>query len=86
MMQNLRLAMCLRKFPDLIVGHFTNCPEDLRCIRQSKKLFLIAVADYEVFPFCAHFLRTRNMPNFRWLMNKEMDLQVTNEGTTISFS
>lgn len=85
MMQNLRLGNVFEKISGLIVGHFTNCPEDPSMHKTVKEIILDAVADYE-FPVCAHFPAGHEHPNFSLVMNKEMDLQVTNEGTTISFS
>lgn len=85
MMQNLRLGGVFKKISGLIVGHFTNCPEDPSMHKTVKEIILNAVADYD-FPVCAHFPAGHEHPNFSLVMNKEMDLQVTNEGTTISFS
>jgi muramoyltetrapeptide carboxypeptidase len=85
MMQNLRLGGVFKKISGLMVGYFTNCPEDPSMHKTVKEIILDAVTDYD-FPVCAHFPAGHEHPNFSLVMNKEMGLQITDEGTAISFS
>lgn len=85
MMQNLRLGGVFRKISGLIVGHFTNCTEDMLMHKTVMQIISGAVQDYN-FPVCAGFPAGHEAGNWPLIMGGEASFKVDSAGATLRFN
>ncbi len=85
MLQNLRLGGVFDKIAGLIVGHFTDCPEDTKMQDSIQATIANMVADYD-FPVCMDFPAGHDSPNLPLIMNAPVKLKVNKRQTSIDFS
>jgi muramoyltetrapeptide carboxypeptidase len=85
MMQQLRLSGVLNKISGLVLGHFTDCPEDEEMHLSIKENIIAIASEYQI-PVCANFPAGHDHPNLPLIMNKEVSLLVNEKGTELDFS
>ena len=85
MMQQLRLSGVLNKISGLVLGHFTDCPEDEEMHLSIKENIIAIPSEYQI-PICANFPAGHEHPNLPLIMNKEVSLLVNEKGTELDFS
>lgn len=84
MMQNLRLSGVLKRLKGLIVGQFTDCPEDESMHGTIYEIIANAVANYD-FPVCFNFPAGHVDDNFPLLLNAKIHLSVNPNKSEISW-
>ena len=85
MLQNLRLSGVLAQLSGLLVGHFTDCPEDESMGKTVPEIILDAVAGYH-YPVCFGFPAGHEHLNFPLVMGKNVKLAVGEKETLVDFS
>lgn len=85
MMQNLRLGGELHQLAGLIVGHFTDCPED-ETMRKSVKEIIFDATDGTGYPVCFDFPAGHEAQNYPLVLGREIKLEVGEHETVIDFS
>lgn len=85
MLQNLRIGGVLSKISGLIVGHFTDCTEDILMKKSIKELIIDACSEYD-FPVCFGFPAGHETVNYPLIFGKCMKLEICKTGSRIAFS
>ena len=84
-MQNFRLGGVFSKISGLVVGHFTNCKEDLLMLKSIKEIILTATAGYHS-PVCFGFPAGHEDENYPLILGGEMSLEVNSSEVKLDFS
>jgi muramoyltetrapeptide carboxypeptidase len=85
MFHNLRLSGVFDKINGLIIGHFTDCPDDLSMQQNLREIILDAVAGYN-FPVCFGFPAGHEDVNYPLIMGAEVKLSVGPSESVIDFN
>jgi muramoyltetrapeptide carboxypeptidase len=85
MLQNLRLSGVFDKIQGLILGHFTDCPEDASMMSSFRDIVLNATSGYR-FPVCFGFPAGHENRNLPLIMGAPVALDVRKNEVRISFS
>ena len=85
MMQNLRLGGELHQLAGLIVGHFTDCPED-ETMGKSIKEIILEATDGTNYPVCFDFPAGHEAQNYPLVLGREVRLDINEHETVIDFS
>ncbi len=75
MLQNWRMSGVLAHISGLIVGQFTNCPDDPTMMCSIEEMILNVCEGYS-FPVCFHFPAGHDTPNFPLLFGCKAKLEV----------
>lgn len=84
MLQNLRLSGVLSEISGLIVGQFTDCPEDPLMMKDVQQIIADAVTDFN-YPVCFGFPAGHDEVNYPLILGKEVLMQVGVEGVFLDF-
>ena len=85
MFHNLRLSGVFDKINGLIIGHFTDCPDDPSMKQNLREIILDAVSAYS-FPVCFGFPAGHEDVNYPLIMGANVKLTVNNIESIIDFS
>lgn len=85
MMQNLRISGVLEQLSGLVVGHFTDCPEDESMGKSILQIILDAVEGYH-YPVCLGFPAGHEHPNFPLVLGTKVKLTVTKKEFKLDLS
>lgn len=84
MMQNLKMGGVLENLTGLIVGQFTDCPEDPLMGKTVYEIIASAVSEYE-YPVCFNFPSGHDENNLPLLLGAEVTLHVDNEKVELTY-
>lgn len=84
MMNNLRLSGTLAKLRGLIVGQFSDCPEDPLMMKDIAHIIHDHVADYD-YPVCFDFPAGHVEYNLPIWLNRKASMKVDNEGCRLKY-
>lgn len=85
MMQNLRLSGILKKLAGLIVGQFSDCPEDPLMMQNIEEIIFEAAKEY-YFPICFNFPAGHVDNNLPLIMGNPVTLKVDKSSVKVIFS
>lgn len=85
MLQNLRLGGELHQLAGLIVGHFTDCPED-ETMGKSVKEIILEATEGTSYPVCFDFPAGHEAQNYPLILGREIRLDINEHETVIDFS
>jgi muramoyltetrapeptide carboxypeptidase len=85
MMQNLRLGGELHQLAGLIVGHFTDCPED-ESMGKSVKEIILEATDGTNYPICFDFPAGHEAQNYPLVLGRTVKLDINEHETFVDFS
>ena len=85
MMQNFRLSGIFSQLSGLIVGSFTDCPED-PLMHKTIKEIILSVTDAHDFPVCFGFPSGHEDINYPLILGKEVSLTVSADVTLLDFN
>ncbi|HOV83337.1 MAG TPA: LD-carboxypeptidase [Paludibacteraceae bacterium] len=84
MMQNLRLSGILKKLAGLIVGQFSDCPEDPLMMQTIEEIIFEAAKEY-YFPICFNFPAGHVDNNLPLIMGNPVTLRVDKSSVKVIF-
>jgi muramoyltetrapeptide carboxypeptidase len=82
MLQNLRMGGIFGKISGLIVGHFTDCPEDLKMKSSLGEIIRKAVEKYD-YPVCFGFPAGHENPNFPLVLGAEIKMEIAEKQSIV---
>jgi len=85
MLQNMRLGGVFSKIKGLIIGHFSDCPEDTSMMSSLREIILNATKGYH-FPVCFGFPGGHENENLPLIMGAKVTLDVQDNEVKISFN
>lgn len=85
MMQNLRFSGVLGQISGLIVGHFTDCPEDPLMMKSVRQVIFDAVGEYH-YPVCFGFPSGHEDENLPLILGSKVQLAVHADGVHLKFT
>lgn len=85
MMQNFRLSGIFSQLSGIIVGSFTDCPDD-RLMHKNIKEIILSATDAHDFPVCFGFPSGHEEINYPLILGKMVSLSVSADSTTLSFN
>jgi muramoyltetrapeptide carboxypeptidase len=84
MMQNLRISGALSQLAGLIVGQFTDCPEDAQMMKTVHEIILDSVADYG-YPVCFDFPAGHVDYNLPLILGADVSVDVNTQYSVIKY-
>jgi muramoyltetrapeptide carboxypeptidase len=84
MMQNLRISGALSQLAGLVVGQFTDCPEDAQMMKTVHEIILDSVADYG-YPVCFDFPAGHVDYNLPLVLGATVLLEVSVENVLLKY-
>ncbi|MDR3651780.1 MAG: LD-carboxypeptidase [Paludibacter sp.] len=84
MIQNLRFSGVLSELSGLVVGQFADCEEDSLMMQTIAEIIYDAVKDYN-YPLCFNFPAGHVNFNLPLVLGANVNLQITNEGTSLYY-
>lgn len=84
MMNNLRLSGTLAKLRGLIVGQFSDCPDDPLMMKDIAHIIHDHVADYD-YPVCFDFPAGHVEYNLPIWLNRKASMKIDNEGCRLKY-
>jgi muramoyltetrapeptide carboxypeptidase len=85
MLQNFRLSGVLQQLAGMIIGHFTDCPEDASMGKTIPEIILDAIAGYH-YPVCFGFPAGHEEQNYPLVLGRKMKLAVGDKETVVDFN
>jgi len=84
MMQNLRLSGILKRLAGLIVGQFTDCPEDPFMMQTIEEIIFEAAKEYH-FPICFNFPVGHINNNLPLIISTPITLKINKNSVKVTF-